>query len=57
MDLVFTPAEVLAIGLAVMITGEIASDGECNWFEGVQLLAVYLIMGIVFYFLPEPALP
>jgi Ca2+:H+ antiporter len=53
MDLVFTPAEVLAIGLAVMITGEIASDGECNWFEGVQLLAVYLIMGIVFYFLPE----
>ena len=57
MDLVFTPAEVLAIGLAVLITGEIASDGECNWFEGVQLLAVYLIFGIVFYFLPEAAHP
>ncbi len=53
MDLVFTPAEVMATGLAVAITGQIASDGECNWFEGAQLLAVYVILGIVFYFLPE----
>jgi len=53
MDLMFTPAEVLAIFLAVLITGQIASDGESNWIEGVQLLAVYLIMAIVFYFLPE----
>jgi Ca2+:H+ antiporter len=30
----------------------IASDGECNWMEGVQLLAVYLILGLAFYFLP-----
>jgi Ca2+:H+ antiporter len=53
MDLVFTPAEVLAIGLSVLIAGQIADDGESNWLEGVQLLAVYIIMGIVFYFLPE----
>jgi Ca2+:H+ antiporter len=53
MNLVFTPAEVLAIGLAVAITAQIASDGESNWLEGVQLLAVYVILGIVFYFLPE----
>jgi Ca2+:H+ antiporter len=53
MDLMFTPAEVLAIFLAVLITGQIAADGESNWVEGVQLLAVYLIMAIVFYFLPE----
>jgi calcium/proton exchanger (cax) len=53
MDLVFTPAEVMAIGLAVTITGQIASDGESNWLEGVQLLAVYIILGIVFYYLPE----
>jgi Ca2+:H+ antiporter len=51
----FTPAEVMAIFLAVLITGQIASDGESNWIEGVQLLAVYLIMAIVFYFLPEGA--
>jgi Ca2+:H+ antiporter len=57
MDLVFTPAEVLAVFLAVMITGQIAADGETNWLEGAQLLAVYLILAVVFYFLPEsPAL-
>lgn len=53
MDLVFTPAEVLAVGIAVAITSQIAGDGESNWLEGVQLLAVYTILGIVFYFLPE----
>jgi Ca2+:H+ antiporter len=55
MDLVFTPAEVLAVALAVAITGQIAGDGESNWLEGVQLLAVYIIIGIIFFFLPEPA--
>jgi Ca2+:H+ antiporter len=53
MDLVFSPAEVLAVFLAVLITGQIASDGESNWLEGVLLLAVYLILAAVFYFLPE----
>jgi Ca2+:H+ antiporter len=52
MDLVFSPAEVLAIVLAVLITTQIAGDGESNWLEGVQLLAVYLILAILFYFLP-----
>jgi len=55
MDLVFTPAEVMATGLAVVITGQISRDGESNWFEGVQLLAVYVILAILFYFLPEAA--
>ena len=55
MDLVFTPAEVMAAGLAVAITGQAASDGESNWFEGVQLLAVYLILAILFFFLPDAA--
>jgi Ca2+:H+ antiporter len=55
MDLVFTPAEVMAVGLAVAITGQAASDGESNWFEGAQLLAVYLILAILFFFLPEAA--
>ena len=53
MDLAFTPAEVLAIFLSILITGQVASDGETNWLEGVQLLAVYVILGIVFYFLPD----
>ena len=51
-DLVFTPAEVAAIGLAILITGQIAGDGRSNWLEGVQLLVVYAILAIVFFFLP-----
>lgn len=53
MDLLFSGAEVMAIGLAVAITWQISADGESNWLEGVQLLAVYLILALVFYFLPE----
>ena len=53
MDLVFTPAEVLAVFVAVLITGQIASDGESNWLEGAQLLAVYVILAMVFFYLPE----
>lgn len=52
MDLVFTPAEALAIFVSTQIAEQIASDGESNWLEGVQLLSVYVILGIVFYFLP-----
>ena len=53
MDLAFSPAEVLAIFLSVLIIGQVAADGETNWLEGTQLLAVYLIFAIVFYFLPD----
>ena len=53
MDLVLSPAEVLSIFAAVLIVEQIAGDGESNWLEGVQLLAVYLILALVFFFLPE----
>lgn len=52
MDLVFTPFEVFSVVLAVLAVNHIASDGECKLMEGVQLLAVYLILGLAFYFLP-----
>lgn len=52
MDLLFTTFETLAIATSVGIVVLIASDGESNWMEGVLLLAVYLIIGIAFYFLP-----
>ena len=55
MDLVFTPAEVLAVTISVWIVGHVASDGKSNWFEGFQLLSVYGILALVFYFLPESA--
>jgi Ca2+:H+ antiporter len=53
MNLAFTPAEVLAIFVSVLITGQVTADGETNWLEGVQLLATYVILAIVFYFLPH----
>ncbi|MFA6455258.1 MAG: calcium/proton exchanger [Bacteroidota bacterium] len=52
MDLVFTPIEIVAIALSALITEQIASDGESNWLEGVQLVSVYIIFALVFYFLP-----
>jgi len=55
MDIVFTPAEVIAIVLAIAVTGQISGDGESNWLEGVQLIAVYLVLALAFYFLPETA--
>jgi Ca2+:H+ antiporter len=52
MDLIFTTFEVVAVAVTVGIVNLIALDGESNWMEGVQLLAVYVILGLAFYFLP-----
>ncbi|MEK6288532.1 MAG: calcium/proton exchanger [Acidobacteriota bacterium] len=52
MDLLFTTFEVITVGLAVAIVSLVAADGESNWMEGVLLIAVYLIFGIAFFFLP-----
>jgi Ca2+:H+ antiporter len=52
MDLIFTPLEVLAVAVSVLIMAQVAGDGESHWMEGVQLLAVYAILGIAFFFLP-----
>ena len=46
MNLVFTPFEVAAVGLATLITAIITLDGEAHWFEGVQLLATYSLFAI-----------
>jgi Ca2+:H+ antiporter len=53
MDLEFSLPEVVGVIVAVHIAAEISNDGETNWLEGVQLLSVYLILAILFYFLPE----
>ncbi|MEZ5299265.1 MAG: calcium/proton exchanger [Verrucomicrobiales bacterium] len=52
MDLVFTLPEVIAVALAVAITSQISGDGESNWLEGILLLAVYAVLGVVFFYLP-----
>ena len=53
MDLLFGKGLVLAVLLAVLITGQVAGDGRSNWLKGVQLLAVYLILGLAFFLIPE----
>jgi Ca2+:H+ antiporter len=50
--LVFTPFELIALFSASLVAALIALDGESNWLEGAQLLAVYLIIALAFYFLP-----
>jgi Ca2+:H+ antiporter len=51
MNLVFRPFEVLALGMATVVTAIITLDGESHWFEGVQLLAVYLMVAVGAFFL------
>ncbi len=50
MNLAFSPFEVLSVVVSVIILAYVAMDGECNWLEGVQLLAVYVILGAAFYY-------
>jgi Ca2+:H+ antiporter len=49
-SLVFSMFEIIAVVFAVMIVNYLSSDGRCNWLEGVQLIAVYSIIAIAFYF-------
>jgi Ca2+:H+ antiporter len=50
MPLVFNGLELGAILLAIIIANQVTHEGESTWFEGVQLLSVYLVLGIVFFF-------
>jgi len=50
MALVFNGYELAAMLFAVLIANFLTQEGESNWFEGAQLLAVYAVMGLVFYF-------
>ena len=52
LDVLFTPFELLAGGLSVAIFAYLVMDGETNWYEGVQLLAVYSIIAVAMFFLP-----
>lgn len=52
MNLVFTPFEVAAVVISVIVVESVSNDGESHWMEGILLLAVYVIIGMAFYFLP-----
>jgi Ca2+:H+ antiporter len=53
MDLAFPTGLVLIVLLSVLITGQVAGDGRSDWLKGMQLLAIYLVLGLTFFFLPS----
>lgn len=50
MALVFNGYELAGLLFAILIANFVTQEGESNWFEGVQLLALYLVLGLVFFF-------
>jgi Ca2+:H+ antiporter len=55
LELSFGRAEVGALMMAVLIGAVVSGDGHSNWYKGVQLITVYMIIALMFYFLPEAA--
>jgi Ca2+:H+ antiporter len=53
MDLIFQPIELVTLFASSAIFAYISLDGETNWLEGIQLLALYLIAAVAFFFLPR----
>lgn len=51
LDLVFSPFSLIALVMTAMIANYISTDGVCHWLEGVQLIAVYLLIAIAFFFI------
>jgi len=52
LTLIFNRFELIALIAGVLIAAVVSADGESNWLEGVELLAVYAILGLAFYLLP-----
>jgi Ca2+:H+ antiporter len=50
MSLVFNGLELGAILLAILVAQAVTHEGESTWFEGLQLLSVYVVLGLTFYF-------
>jgi Ca2+:H+ antiporter len=53
LDLTFGRTELVILFLAVLIGGAVANDGRGNWFKGLQLLAFYVMIGVLLYFVPS----
>jgi len=55
LELAFGPAGIGALFKAVLVGTVAAGDGRSNWLLGVQLIAVYLIIALMFEFIPAGA--
>lgn len=52
LELAFSRAEVGTLFLTVLIGALVAGDGHANWYKGFQLITVYIMFALLFYFLP-----
>jgi Ca2+:H+ antiporter len=52
MDLAFPAGLVLLVLVSVLITAQVANDGRSDWLEGIQLLTIYLVLGLTLFFVP-----
>ncbi|MGD9720612.1 MAG: calcium/proton exchanger [Pirellulales bacterium] len=53
LDLHFTPMEIVAVAISIIVLAQVSQDGETHWLEGVMLLAVYAVLALAFYHLGE----
>lgn len=52
LQLIFNQFELIALIASVLIAALVSADGESNWLEGAELLAIYLILGLAFFLIP-----
>lgn len=53
LELSFNRAEIGSLFFGMLIGAMVCGDGQANWFKGVQLVTVYVIIALMFYFMPE----
>ena len=53
LELSFNRAETGSLFMGVLIASMVVDDGEGNWYKGVQLITIYTIIALMFYFIPE----
>lgn len=53
LTLVFDPMELVVLIAGVLIAALVSEDGESNWLEGAELLAIYIVIGLAFFLLPR----
>jgi Ca2+:H+ antiporter len=50
-ELIFMPFHIISMFFAVLIINHLAADGKTHWLEGAQLISIYLIIAVVFFFI------
>lgn len=53
MNLTFGKVELGTLFLAVLMGIVVAADGKSNWYKGIQLIVIYVIIAVMYYFMPE----